>query len=331
MGKYYDVISGLKLAFSRFTDRELLKWSVFQFIGNLVLGFVLGLSLAVLLVTLLPSALTVAGAPAPDPSFLVALILNAGAGIVFAFILLFAVWLVLVTLWSLYTTMFMARAAMGLCGIYTPPKPQRLLDLFVLDIRTALLSIGCWYDKKLLVPAAVALALAVIAGAVGVIMGNPSIESLAAPLGVLMVLLWALGAFVHAIRTTFACYLFFRGDGSEGGMPRKSYDLVAGQTLEVALAILAGSILVSAVIEVFKYVSVAAASIPLVGMAVGLLVSILVSVLSVSFLVAYLTDIFGFYAGPGSSGAHGAPAAASMPKTRPAPKAKPSKAKGKKR
>ncbi|MFH1095573.1 MAG: hypothetical protein V1728_05125 [Candidatus Micrarchaeota archaeon] len=333
MGKYYDVISGFKLALGRFTDKELLKWAAVQFIGSLVLTLVLSFSLAVFFVATIPSESTAAALASADPSTIVALIMGAGLGVVSAFIFLFVLWMALATLWSLYTVMFMARAAMGLSGIPVPSKPQRLLDLFVLNLRVLLLNAGCWYDRKLLTPAAAALVLALLVLGAGLAMGDPSIASFAPPLAILTLILWALGSFVHSVRTTFANYLFFRGDGVESAMPRESYGLVAGQTLEVAIAVLAGSVFLMVVMEGSKYIAAALASIPPVGPIAAVFVSAVVSILGVSFLIAYVVDVFGFYAGKPSSGAsRAALSIASMPKAKPAPKAgSVKKAKGRKR
>ena len=265
MGKYYDVMAGLKYAWSRFRDKDLLKWAVFYDVGMIVAS-ILDMIIAAVVFML------IFGVKIDD-------FLKMGAN--FPSISLLA------GLWLLPRFMMAAMRASDMKTIGN----VGIIDWAHLSIRKFLVNIVCWYDRKLLVPAVVFLVLAGIFAFVVPSMGI-AIVALA-----LFMVSWIIAMVVHTIRVNFADFMYLRGDGGVTKMPRKSYDLVTGQTFEVFLAHLAFAIVYILAAIVIGIGMILIAFIPCIGIIVDILLAIVLIIAVSTFAEVYMVDMFRFFAG----------------------------------
>ncbi|MDE1797897.1 MAG: hypothetical protein KGH63_00640 [Candidatus Micrarchaeota archaeon] len=223
MGKYYDVIGGIKLALERFRDRQVLKWT------GLMLA--VGIVGALLLVVAVVAGISMmAGSPA------VGLLVALGGGLLALVALVYA---------SIYAEIRLERACMAASGVKTAKEPVSVPDMFVLSIHLLVVNALCWYDRKLATPAAVLLVLTILTALAG--FAFKPLFVLAIVFGFLFVIAWAIAAAVQGLRTTFARYMFLRGDGPRGKMPRASNTLVQGQTLELFLPFLVAGVVLGVI------------------------------------------------------------------------------------
>lgn len=289
MGNYFDVIGGMKASFANFRDKELLKWSVIYILGEMAAGVVDALI-----------GLAIAGAfmLATNGSISDMLNKSPNLGIVGA----------IAGLWLVPRLM---RAAMAANGISIGEKPPSVVDWFVLNVRRFFIDLTCWYDKKLLIPAAILIAIGAVAGVASLAL--PMVLIIALGILALGLAAWAIAMVVHSLRTNFCLYMFLRGDGKEGGMPRKSFDLVKGQTLQVFLAQFLFVVILAIAFIIIAIPMIVIAFVPCIGAVVDAIVLIVLVLALTAFSSAYWAGVFKFFC-------EGGPAAgvASAKKSRPA-------------
>lgn len=225
MGQYFDAADGLGRAWALFRDSELLRWSAIFVLGTQ--GFAIPMTVAYVLGDTL-GVLTIIGL----------LIVSILVGL----------------LVGLYAMPRVIRAAMKAAGVPVAPSPPGLVEWAVFSFRMWFLNTFSWYDKILLLPAIPVLLVAIVllGGSLPLIAsiaakGKPDVDALmpellpllgALAVGFFVIVLWEMASGIHRIRTMFAPFMFLRGDGPEREMPRKSFGLVKGQTLEVFIPLL---------------------------------------------------------------------------------------------
>ena len=263
--KYFDIGAGIKFAVSQISNMEMLK---------------LGALYAVLAVI---------------PSYLMAMmygneyaygtqvnVANAGA------MLLIGAVMILFGLFNFfYVLPRLMRAAIKANGMDVPQKVPGVIEWLMLHIRLFVVDITCWYDKKLLLPALVLLVLAVAS-----IIVSPEI-------GIVVLLIaifaWIIGVIIHGIRTTFAQYLLLRGDGNEGQMPRKSFDTIKGQTVEVFIPQLIFGVLAFAVAMGIAFAALFTSQIPIAGTTIRYAITFVIEALLLTAGTAYAANMFKFF------------------------------------
>ena len=129
---------------------------------------------------------------------------------------------------NMLLTFFIMRRAIVLKGIELGKKPARMLDWIVLYIRVIILGCLSWYDLRLWLYA-IGWGFAMLV--LGTFMGLG-----AAPIIMLVILGVYAVIGVNMMRLLFANYFLFTSEEPESALPRKSHDLVKGQTLQVAMA-----------------------------------------------------------------------------------------------
>ncbi len=266
---YFDVIAGLKDAWVKFKDKDVLRWTAIYMVGELAI--MLGM-----FITLIGVIVFGASGKGDAVPLLVgfAVLLAELAGLV-AF--------------AAYAIPRTVRAAMKAQNIPLAKNPPSVLDYFVFSVRLTLVNLSCWYDRKLLAPALALLVLTVLATFAAFVLNGGILPWIPAiVLASLFACAWGAAALVHAERTKFAVHMYLRGDGTEREMPLKSYRLVHGQTFEVFLAGFlggAGLYVIRTIIDIFGRVLMYMLLIPLflLGAGVGsggmLVLGILLAVL----------------------------------------------------
>ncbi len=281
MGKYYDAINGLKLAWERFRNPELLKWAAAYGIFSFIVGAVF-------------SMLNAKGAKPQDA---VALIF----GICLAGLLVFIPA-------SAYLYMKLIPAALGACKIPVSKK-TKYFEFVVLMIRAFLAGIVSWYDLRLLALPIAGIALYFMglgAAAAMPVLALPAILAAYA-----LVIAYAI---IASTRIGFAVYLYFTEGPPESGKPKKSHALVQGQTLEVFLAHLAVAIATTlplvAISVLIRMVQSVLGWGQLGRLALDLVILIPITIVASAIQYAYAADVFGFYAAAGPAQGAAAPASA---------------------
>lgn len=280
MGAYYDIVAGLKMSWQKFRNPDVLKWSLI--ISVLVTAYAI---------------LQTFG--------------RADAGLS---LLLFGV-LIVYLLIVIYCNQFLQRAAMKAVGVKTTAKPQPYLNWLVLNIRVFLVNISSWYDKKLLLALVLGVVLSV-SGLLRLVAGGIDEPPQSFIVSLMMMLtglaIWTIILTVQSARTRFAEYMYLRGDGKEGEMPRRSNERVVGQTFEVFLALFLATLLVNGPVFVIGFVIEIIGGFLNAFIGAGTLTSVTILVILVQVLVfpfqvvgtamqfVILADIFRFYDQGGS-------------------------------
>ncbi|VVB56992.1 Uncharacterised protein [uncultured archaeon] len=313
MANYYDVFEGMKKAWENWRDSELLKWVAIEFAAGIGLLVVLGILLVAMIGV--DNLMSMAGGSlrsnTPAMQALIGILLPFFGIAVLAF-------LVYGLVCFFFLTPRIMRAALAVNGAKVPAKLPSMVDWFMLHLRLFFINISCWYDKRLLMPAAVVLALAVMCAVIG--FAAPAAFVGAAIFGALALFCWMVGIIIHGIRTKFAAWMFLRGDGAEGKMPYTSYKLVHGQTLEVFLAYFIFGIVFGLLAAVVGIVRILIRLVPCIGPVIDLVINLAFSFFTQGFNMAITADIFLFFdkAGP----AKPAPASAGKGSGTPAKKKK---------
>ncbi|MCL6088968.1 MAG: hypothetical protein M1530_02255 [Candidatus Marsarchaeota archaeon] len=296
MGRYYDVIEGLKTAWARWRDSELLKWVVLEFAGFIVLAVLaIGLLVAMVGPQALLDMMSAAGSRASgSQTASTQAAVRALAGVMVPFI---AILLVLLLLYALacffYFQPRIMRAALAAYGVKVPAKLPGMVDWLMLHIRLFFVNLACWYDKKLLVPAAAFIGLAIVFLLVSFVAGAAAIGAfIFAALGFMC---WLVASIVHSIRTGFAPWMFLRGDGPEGKMPLASNGLVRGQTFEVFLSYFVFGILFGLAAMGVAIVRVILSLIPCIGPIFDMVINLAFNIFTQAYTNAVQADIFLFF------------------------------------
>ena len=297
MGNYYDLIEGLKAAWIRWRNPELLKWVAIEFALGLV---VIVLALGVLAAMVGPDTLIkLANGGSSKSAAASGALATALAAVIVPFI---AILLVALLIYGLFCFFFfqprIMRAALAANGAKVPAKLPSMLDWLVLHLRIFCVTISCWYDKKLLAPAAGFLALTILCAVAGFFVKPALVGAVA--FGMLTLVCWLVASSIQGLRAGFAPWMFLRGDGPENQMPAVSNELVHGQTLEVFIANFFFGLAFGLVAVGVAIVRVILGFIPYVGSLMDLLVNLAFNVFTQAFSMSIGADIFLFFdkAGP---------------------------------
>ncbi|PIT84300.1 hypothetical protein COU37_03975 [Candidatus Micrarchaeota archaeon CG10_big_fil_rev_8_21_14_0_10_45_29] len=283
--KYYDVAKGVKFAFKNFRDGELLKWSAFTFFG--MVGAVIAdmVIMGIILVSLMYIA-GQSGGGLDDISFR-----NSSS--------------VVVIIAAMYLIPRLMSKGMEVNAIKVRQKLPSIVEWFVFSARKAIIDMLCWYDRRLLAPAALFLALGtfcimLVFTSLLVPQGNNiNGNELAVVGGTVFLLLglvaWLIGAIVHSTRTYFGYYMLLRGEAQEQHALKKSFDVVKGQTFEVFLAGILFVILLLLLWAIAGAVMFALAFIPCIGAIIDLVLVVVLLVITIAINQAYFANVFKFY------------------------------------
>lgn len=235
--KEFDIFELMKKAFAEFRDRDL--W--IKTAGSMIVPLVAFAAVAVLF-----------GTPAiyfwsKDESGKLAAIAILAIGTALGF----GVAVVLgAYVWSLS-----AKRAMEIAKVKTiAPKP---IDVVLLGVKQIFVNAFCWYDKKLLAPTVGLVCVSVLFFILAYFQNSSENTQLAA-LGMvagfgmlsLAFIAYIIAVNVHAYRTFFALNYYLAGEGAALDMPRKSYDMVNGQTLEVFISLFVPQFAAGLVIQI---------------------------------------------------------------------------------
>lgn len=303
MGKYYDVIAGMRLAFEKSKGRELLKWSAGYFFAEMIL---VAAYLAILI-------LTIAGRGDESMPFTPIWFMQQG---------LEGIYRLATIALGLYFVPRIVGAALATAGM--KQKVPSIIDWAIFSLKRALIDLACWYDKKLLVPAGVFFAVGVLALLLAVAgVATEAMGVLAFLAAVFGFIAWIIAIMVHSIRTRFSLFMRVRGDREGDGTIRKSYDLVLGQTVEVfmafvifwfiififaivalVLAIIAG---MAAVLIISALPEIVAVGATLAGVLAVLLAFVVLSIWMQAYEKTFEADVFKFYEKNGTATAKKVP------------------------
>ena len=187
---------------------------------------------------------------------------------------------IIAVLFQILISFKMVGAAMKKAGLKLAEPLPKMESWVVLQIRIAILEISSWYDKKLLAASIALLILAVLAGA---ITQTPQLMPLLLlPIYLIM--------FVNQVRLMFGNYYFLQGEGNDAQMPKKSYEFVQGQTMQVALPMIF-------IMALSIFVSLLYSAIPADGMMIfiHMFLMFIVSWLLAAFSAALMADVFKFF------------------------------------
>ena len=285
MAKNYDIANGIKFAFKNFREGDLLKWSAFYFfglVGALVADFII-------LGIILFSFMYMVDAGGVDFSDF-----SSGNG-----------GMILVILAMLYLMPRLMASAMRVNSIKLRQKMPSIVEWFIFITRKSIVDMLCWYDRKLLAPAALFFALGafcmlyVVSGVMAAQGNNIAGNELAVIGGmaffVLGLLAWLIGAIVHSTRTYFGYYMLLRGDAPEQEALKKSFDVVKGQTFEVFLAGILFAIVVLLLWLVAAVIMFFIAIIPCIGAIIDLVLALALLLATIAINEAYFANVFKFY------------------------------------
>ncbi len=296
MGRYYDVFEGLKTAWVRWRDSELLKWVVLEFAGFIVLAMLAGLLLVAMVgPQALLDIMSAAGSRASgSQAASTQAASRALAGVIMPFIaILLVVFLAYALACFFYFQPRIMRAALAAYGAKVPAKLPGMVDWLMLHIRLFFINLACWYDKKLLIPAAASVALTIVFLIVSFVANAALIGVFAFVM--LALVCWMVASTVHGIRTGFAPWMFLRGDGPENEMPTASYGLVIGQTLEVFLSYFVFGILFGLAAMGVAIVRIIVSLIPCIGPIIDMVINLAFQLFSQAYTNAIQADIFLFF------------------------------------
>lgn len=275
MGRFYDVIGGLKYSLKKFRDSSLIKWTIIYDLG-MIFATMLDFALFFILFSLLFGWTfeEYRSYEANLPFFAV-----------------------IAGLWLVPRLML---AGMRAAELKTVEKAPGIINWAHLAIRKFLVNTFCWYDKKLLIPAVSLFGLAFVAMGL-IIAGIEPLTMQMAAFGfiILSAFAWAIAILVHTIRTNFADYMYLRNEGPLEKIPRRSYDLVHGQTFEVFLAWLVFGLIYLIVLVAVIIGMVVLAFIPCVGIIVDLLLGIVLIIAATAIAQVFMVDMFRFFADGG--------------------------------
>jgi hypothetical protein len=230
MSKWYDIKEGLAKAWKNWRYPELVK-----FVG-------LSMLLAALMVvaTIVLAGIYVASLITSDLSKGEVLDIETKLGtLLLVYVIAIIMGVVYAIINFFYFAPRIARAALKANGVKVPDKLPGMIDWLILHIRIAILNMACWYDKKLLIPAAIFLILGIFSWFIAPITTMLFV--------VLTIISYMAAAAIHGIRIGFAPLMFLRGDGPENKMPKASENIVRGKTFQVALALFLVSIIMAAI------------------------------------------------------------------------------------
>jgi len=277
----YNVLGGIELSYAKFRDKYLIGYVIAYFIVAL---FFLGALLALVGLPLLESAFAY--------NFKIGIEVMAGI----------AVAAVLLLLATIYLSMRVMRRGMKLAGISVAKMPK-FIDWLVLSVRMCFVNAACWYDKKLLAPAAGALVLGALFLAVGA--GALGFSFIA-----VAIIAWLFAVYAHKLRTFFSYYMLLAEGGSEGALPSKSHSIIQGKTFEVFMASYLMGQVASLAMQIVQTVSMLVffvlgalvaiggigANISVIGAIVLLALVMLVAMVAISaFSMVYMAGVFAFF------------------------------------
>jgi len=278
----FDYFGAMRESWEKFREIDVLKWSAAVF-GVVVLTVIMQLVGYVIIFASMKDGLSAFANSDNDlslmiPRLAVDMFSAAVAGLLLFFIM-----------------PRLMGASMRAVGLKTAEQPS-YINWIVLNARRFFLDLLCWYDRRLITPAAVLLVVASLSFGISIVVGMGSAAYL--PLSILgmlsfmlFVFAWMIAVYVHSIRTEFGFYMYLRGDGKEGDMPKKSYDLVVGQTFEVFLARLGLGVLlmigICAIAIPVVIVVVLLAVVPVVGILIDVILAIILYAALIIGLNAY--------------------------------------------
>lgn len=280
MANYYDVSGGLKWSWENFRKGEVLKWTGLHLLAVFFLFAILfGLMLALVFAS-------------TDFRSMISNEKNVSGNIAFQMIRWF--FSIVLAVVGLYFIPRIMGAAMALCGFRLPPRPPGIIQWGIFSITRMLLDLACFFDMKLLLPAAALLALALLSFAAGFAYNGFFLLALAMGLGA--VLAYSVANNIHSIRTHFALYKYLRADGEAMECLRESHALVKGQTFEVFLAgFIGGLAMLLALLPMLVVLLVSWFINPLLCLGVGLLLGAAFFWLLTAYQQTFAANIFQYY------------------------------------
>ncbi|MFH1307078.1 MAG: hypothetical protein ABIH83_05510, partial [Candidatus Micrarchaeota archaeon] len=204
MPNNYNLLIGLKTAWKDFRKPELIKWSALMVVLLLVFEFIL-----------ISNVILSRGEP-------------------LWFILSLFLCLVLMLFLGFYAAPRMQAASMKAGGVKVAKKIPNPFEWLIFNLKLLFVNVFSWYDKRLFVPVLVLIIIALLVALIGIV--EKTFFIIAFALGIFTIFVWIFICIIHSWRTQFASYMYLRGDGHGMNMPKKSFKLVKGQTLEVFLA-----------------------------------------------------------------------------------------------
>ncbi|MFA5108123.1 MAG: hypothetical protein WC492_01155 [Candidatus Micrarchaeia archaeon] len=290
MGKtYFDIIGGIKFAISQVGNMEMLK------LGALYAFLAIIPSYGMAMIT---------GSSRYAP-YSQATTISPGASMAVLALGLVAVVLGLFNFF--YVLPRIMRTAIKANGMGVPQKVPGVVEWFMLHLRLFAVDITCWYDKKLLIPTVVLLIIGIVAAFTFVEVGILFF--------MIAIFAWIIAMIIHGIRTTFSQYLLLRGDGHEGQMPRKSFDTIKGQTVEVFIPQFVFGVIAFVVAMVIVFATVFTSMIPVVGTTIEYIVMFALEAVMIAIGTSYMANMFKFFFNEGHARPSVAPAAATRKKT----------------
>lgn len=184
------------------------------------------------------------------------------------------------------------QMASSIAGLRPKRKKLNKMEYFVLMIRLMFVNMLSWYNLKYLI-APIAL----------IIFGMISILVLGGDLGLFLgigmiflgITVWNIVMVLHSIRTNFATHMWARGDGHEKKMPRKSYGLVMGQTVEVFFARFWYGLVIFAVSMGVSVGTIFLGAVPIMGSLASGIISMVLSWFIDSFSIIMMFRMLRFF------------------------------------
>jgi len=213
MPSQYPFIDGLRWSWSNFRAPDLLKWSALLTLANIAFS-VLERASGYSLVKYFLAGFTPGAIP-------------------FGFDYFFISWLIMFS--ALLVSLFISARAMMSAMAVTKVKTAKSVSFLGwawMQAWKTVINFSCWYDRKLLAPAAALAFLALIAGYMP--FGYSGIIAFA--IFCLAVFAWLMAALIHSARTSFAVYMFLEGERDSIKVVENSDRMVRGRTVEVFLA-----------------------------------------------------------------------------------------------
>ncbi len=300
MSNYYPFTAGMKNAWVRFRNGELLKWTA------IYAAVAFGLSI-------LSVILTFAVGIASSGGFTQFVRDNSNSHASPMVAVVRYGFDILIVLAGLYLIPRVLRASMTANKMKLPAKIPGMVDWAIFSIRRCLIDMFCWYDKKLLIPAVVLLVSGlllfgamimsatpmILSSAGGRVTGNVLMGIFGIVLLVLAFLAYFIAYSIHSLRTHFSLYMYLKGDADGKASIRKSFDLVKGQTWQVFCAQLLYGVVIGLAAIVVMIVMFVLAIIPIVGILVDVVAFIALLYLAMAFNFVYMADVFAFFAKEG--------------------------------
>lgn len=265
----YDIVSGLKFSIAGFHDSKMQIWTLF-YAAVLFTSSLVTVAAITLIPALVAADIVVFGMPVST--------LAAAVFVLMYFIAQIFVWL--------FFQYQFCRNAMRLAG-YPEEGNANFGQFLLVSIKTFVVNLFSWYDKRALALVAALYVLACILIAAG-IFTNIMIAAIGGGVLAFAMLVHYAVMILHSVRTAFAPLIYLR-DGSGGPKaPLTSFKLVKGQTMDVFVPIFAGG-LVFGIVAIPTY----ALSIVIVGY-------VLLAALSGGACL-YLANVFKFFDTKGPS------------------------------